>query len=275
MKRGCQQNDRTLADGAGWTDDNKAALFALVKREPNPGSCAVTFSAGVEQAIAAIAAHPVCGPKFNACVRSGFDCRQTIGEGIGAMGYGPSRIMFESTVCEKPVEYQELLECAYEMNPAGASEAGLRPWRRTSCLTPDILPPVFCNYMADNINASCPSDGRDFTPENAATYDCSEDCARTLVTQWYYCQTTFYIRSKEWGEVERAALRTLVRPSPPGQCAQTFGGLVSVRMEELEADPQCGPIYDLCVAEPWCLANLQVCTSLQQHLSIHLPTRRF
>ena len=75
--------------------------------------------------------------------------------------------------------------------------------------------------MMDNINASCPSDGRPFTPENAMTYDCPEDCARTLTTTWYYCQTSFYLRSKEWPTEGRMALRTLVSQDPPGPCTQT------------------------------------------------------
>jgi hypothetical protein len=241
-----------------WEDNFKASLFALVKQAPQPGPCAAVFQAGVESRIAVVAQDPVCAPLYNACARD-MECRRSIGEGIGAMGYQPSRILFESTVCERPIEYQELLECAYAMDTDALDSrlSGYRPWRRTQCLEADILPPVFCNYMMDNINASCPSDGRPFTPENAATYDCPEDCARTITTTWYYCQTSFYLRSKEWPTEGRMALRTLVSQDPPGPCTATFRGLVSARMTELEADPQCGPIYDVCVADPWCLANLQ------------------
>lgn len=241
-----------------WDDNYKASLFALVKQAPQPGPCAAVFQAGVESRIAVVAQDPECGPLYSACVRD-MECRRSIGEGIGAMGYRPSRILFESTACDRPVEYQELLECAYSMDTDALDSrlSEYRPWRRSQCLDSDILPPVFCNYMMDNINASCPSDGRPFTPENAATYDCSEDCARTLTTTWYYCQTSFYLRSKEWPTEGRMALRTLVSQDPPGPCTATFRGLVSARMMDIESDPQCGPIYDVCVADPWCLANLQ------------------
>ena len=247
-----------FAEVDGWSDEYKEVLFALVRRSPEPGPCAATFQANIQAAIANVAADPECGPKYSACARD-LECRRSIGEGIGAMGYEPSRIMFESTVCDRPVEYQELLECAYAM-PGTRLEANGRqkPWRRSSCLTPDILPPVFCNYMMDNLMESCPAPaGGEWTPEAAASYDCSADCARALVTVWNYCQTGFYLRSKEWPEEGRLALRALVKQDPPGPCMETFGGLVSERMEDLERDPQCGPLYDVCVADGWCLQNLQ------------------
>eukprot|EP01052_Picozoa_sp_SAG31_P004309 SAG31_NODE_177_length_21310_cov_8.894064_13_plen_1219_part_00 len=242
-----------FADVDGWTDDTKAALYGLVKQAPEPGPCAVTFTQRVEQQIASVAADAVCGPKFNACARNP-ECRSSIGEGIGAMGYTPSRIMFESTVCDRPVEYQEFLECAYEVRSRDLP-GGRRPWRRTRCLNQDILPPIFCNYILDNLDASCPSDGRPFNPETAETYECSLDCAMTLVTTDHYCESSLYLRAKTWPDEARLALRALAAEG--GSCRETFGAVVSAQLQELEADPQCGYIYDYCVADPWCLANLQ------------------
>ena len=91
----------------------------------------------------------------------------------------------EPLECTDDLRELRVLDVVDEQQPRAMHEGAERqkPWRRSSCLTPDILPPVFCNYMMDNLRESCPAPaGGEWTPEAAASYDCSADCARALVT---------------------------------------------------------------------------------------------
>ena len=247
-----------FADFDVQTESYKQTLMALVNRDPeSPGPCSVTFSTVVREGMAKIATHPKCKPLYNKCYRD-LKCRKHIRDGIGAMSYPPSRVKHESQMCTTPLEYQDLHECSTAVL---ASELKAKPWRRTFCVQPDELPPPFCRYLLSNLNSTCPSDTeRPLTAETAELYSCSETCAQSLVTAWHYCQTRFYLAVKEWDTQypgTRDAVRVLTRPEPPGPCTSTFRNLIGSHLEEVEADPVCGPLYNACASSGWCMYNLR------------------
>ena len=47
-------------------------------------------------------------------------------------------------------------------------------------------------------------------------------------------------------------LWALVHPEPAGPCTTTFRGLVTEGFSQLERDPVCGRIYDVCMGSPRC-----------------------
>jgi hypothetical protein len=250
-----------FADVDRQSDADKARLFALVTRDPqSPGSCAVKSREVVTRTMAQVAAQ--CNKQYDACYHN-LQCRESIRNGIRSMFYAPSRAYHEEQMCSRSIQYQELHECS--TNTTEARSRGVTPWRRTSCLTPDELPPAMCGYLLDNLNISCPSNGRPITPENAATYQCPADCARALVTSWNYCQTTFYLRIDALDDVAKSTFRALVRPNPPGSCTAKFITMVDARLAQLAEDPVCGDLYNQCAASGWCSYNLREAIGAMQN----------
>ena len=252
-----------------WPDQNKFSLFLLMSQEPeNVGACVTTRRENVGRVAAAISQDAECGPLYDSCF-SDPSCRENIREGIQALGYAPSRTLFESTMCSRPIAYQELHECtsAKVAIYMGARDTGdwSRAWRRVSCLVPDSIPPIFCNGMLDNLNVSCPTEpGFVFSAATAQTYMCSDDCAKSLTTTWNYCQTSFYTRTQSWDQNGRDFLRGLVAGAPDlaaegfvGPCAAKQAELIEDTLSAVQASPVCGPLYDECVVDGWCLFNMR------------------
>jgi hypothetical protein len=233
----------------------KDTLMTLVDRDPeSPGPCTSTEDAFIRSNMRKVAEDAQCGPLYTKCYDV-LSCRAHIRDGIRAMGYPASRVLHESSICSTPIEYQELHECSAALV---ASKLNIkRPFRRTRCVERDVLPPPFCRYLLGDLNTTCPSDGRAFTAQNAETYSCSNTCARSLVTAWHYCQTRFYMKAKSIAPEARAALRVLVRPTPPGPCTKTFAALAVARHAEIASDEVCGSLYNKCTASAWCMYNLR------------------
>lgn len=81
------------------------------------GPCQETFYGLVDTAFATLAASPVCGPKYDACVRD-YDCSREMRGAIGATMWDVSKLHFEEAgwgargVCSKTRQFQDLYECA-------------------------------------------------------------------------------------------------------------------------------------------------------------------
>ena len=110
-----------------------------------------------------------------------------------------------------------------------------------------------------------------YNAETGAAYDCSDDCAKSLTTAWNYCQTTFYMRVQEWDAGGRAFLLALEAGAPDlasestkGPCAAKQESLILDALAAVESDPQCGPLYDACVADSWCLFNMRAAVQALQ-----------
>jgi hypothetical protein len=243
----CQTSFLEDFDGSSQVYQN--TILALWDSDPeSPGACAVTEGNFIRTGMAKVAMDPKCGPLYNKCYES-LSCRKHIRDGIQSMTYSASRVLHESTVCSTPLEYQELHECSTALM---ASDLDIKPFRRITCIQRDELPPPFCRYLLGNLNTTCPSDDSNtFNAQNAESYQCSKDCARSLVTAWHYCQTRFYLTAKAMDADSRAALKVLVRPTPPGPCTVTFSRLVDEKAVKLAADPVCGPLYDQCTTSGW------------------------
>ena len=257
-----------------WPPANQFSLFLLMNPGPTlTGSCYTARRESVGTMLAMVAADPECGPKYDACF-SDPNCRPNIRDGFESLGFDPSRVRFESTVCDRPVAYQELHECTSIMGAVamGARDTGdwSRAWRRVSCLKPDEIPPIFCSNILNNLNVSCPAEPP-YNAETGAAYDCSDDCAKSLTTAWNYCQTTFYMRVQEWDAGGRAFLLALEAGAPDlasestkGPCAAKQESLILDALAAVESDPQCGPLYDACVADSWCLFNMRAAVQALQ-----------
>ena len=253
-----------------WPMVNKFSLLMLLAPGPTyTGSCTTTRRERVGAILGRVAADPDCGPKYDACFRSD-SCRENIREGFESLGFAPSRVLFESTVCSRPVAYQQLHECTstkYAIFVDNAREAGdwSRAWRRTSCLAPDQIPPYFCGGVLDNLNSTCPPpESGVFDAASAAEYACSDDCAKSLTTAWNYCQTSFYLREQSWSVGGQEYLRGLVSGAPDlpaegskGPCTLVQEELVIETLAAVESDPDCGRLYDECVVDGWCLFNMK------------------
>eukprot|EP01052_Picozoa_sp_SAG31_P004312 SAG31_NODE_177_length_21310_cov_8.894064_16_plen_1195_part_00 len=253
-----------------WPVADKFSLLMLMAPGPTyTGPCHTTRREQAAAILGRVAADPDCGPKYDVCFSDDV-CRTAIREGFQSLGYAPSRTLFESTVCTKPVAYQELHECtstklAVFVDDARTTGDWSRSWRRTSCLAPDKIPPLFCSGLLSSLNVTCPppEDGV-FNMAAAQSYACSENCAKTLTTAWNYCQTSFYMRTQQWDDDGRAFLRGLVAGAPDlqaegfkGSCTRVQERLVLRVLAEVERDTDCGPIYDTCVVDSWCAYNMK------------------
>ena len=136
----------------------------------------------------------VCGPLYGACFDD-LTCRESLTEGIRSGFDVHARRAFRSNLCSKPRAYQELYQCMASMDWGAEVPEGYTPWTRRACVTPDRLEVSDCTALLGRVKPSCP--GTSFlTPATAETYQCSADCARSLVTAMSQCQTTLVTQAE-------------------------------------------------------------------------------
>ena len=103
----CQSSYGRFVD-ANYGPQGFFSLWVLMNHGPvRPGSCYTARREAVGDRIAVIAEDEQCAPLYSACFED-IECQPVIREAFEAMGYGPSRILFESKLCEKPWAYQQV-----------------------------------------------------------------------------------------------------------------------------------------------------------------------
>jgi hypothetical protein len=227
-----------------------------VTDEPE-GPCRAAFRATTAAAIASVATDPVCGAAYNRCVGN-YECRAEIGEGIQAGQWQASELHFEqrSNICAKTWQFQELYECIDSKDIGIRSSDGAYAWRRDRCVPDDKLPGGVCQAFTSRLASQCPG-ANTLTAGTAASYQCSDNCAKAIVSAYDYCGTTWFNRVRSLPEASQGAYYTLVSRNPNGPCTDTLQTLLTATMTKVEADPVCGIRYDVCAASERCLFEMR------------------
>ena len=181
------------------TPTQKGAYYTLIAREPD-GPCTATLAATVSVTFLAIGRDPVCGIYYDVCAATD-RCRRDMREGILSNLFGNDDVekRFETTLCETTEDFQRLYQCVDSSSVLGTDSTaeGNNAWTRARCAVPDELTPVQCSNLIDSFQAACPSAAA-WSATSAASYNCSPDCAKTIVTAFAECQTSLFSAATAW-----------------------------------------------------------------------------
>jgi hypothetical protein len=161
---------------------------------------------------------------------------------------------WQGGVCSKSWQLQELYECV-DSKPIGSDAGdGIYSWKREQCVPDDKLPGAACDFLAGRVSSQCPG-APQLTYDRAMDYQCSDNCAKTIVSMYEYCGTTWFKTTQgfpEQGAGSIGTYYTLIQQDPPGPCTATLRASVLATMTAVQRDPVCGVRYDLCAADGIC-----------------------
>jgi hypothetical protein len=148
------------------------------------------------------------------------------------------------------VEFQGLYECL-------DSDEGAAAWNRAKCAKPDELTPAQCANLMEYVPTVCVEPYGGWSPQAAAQYQCSDDCATAIYAAYGQCQTTWTSGFVAATTEQKISLFLLVNDSPEGPCRATFREMVSSRVRSVATDRECGPKLERCSESFKCRAELR------------------
>jgi hypothetical protein len=172
--------------------------------------------------------------------------------------FQPSELHYERprNICSKTWQLQQLYECTDGKDIGTGTSDGLYSWRRENCVPDDKLAIAPCEYFSTQVIQACPG-AQGLTAETAGAYQCSDVCAKTIVSMYEYCGTSWFHHVDALTPTQKGAYYTLIAREPDGPCTATLAATVSAMLLAVARDPVCGIRYDVCAGRDYCRREMR------------------